>query len=363
MKQTALHSMHPQLKEKLTDIQGWQMPLQYTDATEEYHAVRAAAGLFDVGHLGRIEIAGAGAQDLLQKIFTRNVAKLAENFAAYGLILNDAGFILDDAMVFHLPAGAAGERYLLTVNPSNTDKIIAWLKSHAGRDVATNDATQAIAQLALQGPLADAVLEKLAGQHFRKLRQKHVKEMRLADTSVLVSRTGFTGERGYELFAPADRATALWTALLESGKDAGLVPCGAASREMLRIEMGYVMYGSDIDETRTPLEAGLFRFLDLKKEFIGKDAVLKRKAEGVKDALVGFELFEKGVPKSGASIFSENREIGVVTSACHSPHRRKGVGLGYVLTRYSQPGQEIEVEVKDLEIAAKIVDLPFYRKK
>jgi aminomethyltransferase len=195
------------------------------------------------------------------------------------------------------------------------------------------------------------------------MKPRAIREIPVASSAVIVTRTGFTGEHGYELIAPADRAEALWDALMNAGRDEGILPCGFASRDLLRLEMGYLQYGSDLDETRTPLEAGLASFVDFKKDFIGKEALLKAKAGGVKQKIAGFVLLDKAIPRRGGSIFSENREIGVVTSGCLSPHLRKGIGLGYVVARYSQPGQEIEIEVRDREIVAKIVDLPFYKKK
>ncbi len=364
MKLTVLHPKHELLKAKMTDFQGWQIPVQFSDVQDEYHAVRAAAGLFDISYLGRIEVSGVGASALLQKIVTRNVSKIPDGAAHYGLICNEAGFILDDAFIFHLPAGGStGGRYLLSTNAGNAEKVLNWLKQHAADDVQITDKTHATAHLALQGPHSLRILEKLAGSHFKKLRPRNVRELTLADMPVLVSRNGYTGEHGYELMAPAERAEALWDALLNAGSDMAVLPCGFASRDILRIEMGYLMYGYDIDETRNPIEAGLSAFVDFKKDFIGKDALQKIKTEGPKQKLTGFVLLDKGVPKAGGSIYSENREIGVVTSGCQSPYVRKGIGLGYLVTRYSQPGQEIEIEVRDREIAAKVVDLPFYREK
>jgi aminomethyltransferase len=364
MKQTVLHAKHELRKAKMTDFQGWQVPLQFSDAADEYHAVRAAAGLFDISYLGRLEVSGPGATALLQKVVTRNVSKIPEGSAHYGLICNDAGFILDDAFIFHIDAaGAPGDRYLLSTNAANTDKIRAWLTQNADETVQIADRSQETAQLSLQGPHSLRILEKLSGTHFRKLKPRMVREMKLLASPMLVSMSGYTGEHGYEFIVPADRAGELWDALLAAGSDSGILPCGFASRYLLRLEMGYLMYGIDIDETRTPIEAGLAPFVDFKKEFIGRDALLKIKAEGPKERLVGFVLLDKGVPKSGGSIFSENREIGLVTSGAQSPHVRKGIGLGYVISRYAQAGQEIEIEVRDKEIAAKIVDLPFYRKK
>lgn len=364
MKQTVLHTKHEQSKARMTEFQGWRIPLQYSEVQEEYNAVRSAAGLFDISYLGRIEVSGAGAAALLQKIVTRNVSKIPEGSAQYGCICNSSGGILDNPFIFRLPAGeATGGRWLLSTNALNTEKVLAWLRQHAPGDVELADRTEDTAQLSLQGPHARFILEKIANRHFKKLKTRMVREMTLADMTVLVSRSGYTGEHGYEFIAPADRAAALWDALLAAGSEAALLPCGFAARDILRLEMGYLMYGIDIDETRTPVEAGLSSLIDFKQDFIGRDALLKSKNEGPKQKLAGFMLVDKGVPKGGGSIFSENREIGVVTSGAQSPRLRKGIGLGYVFSRYAQPGQEIEIEIRDREIAAKIVDLPFFRKK
>ena len=363
MRQTILHPIHVQLKAKIADVQGWQMPLQYAGVTEEYYAVRTAAGLYDISDLGRIEITGPGAPELLQKTFTRDLSTIQEGMASYGLLCNESGFILDDSILFHLRTVQAESRYLLTSNAVNTEKIIAWLKKHAGDDAVIDDTTERTAQIALQGPKSDVVLDHLAGLQIKKLKPKKVKELSLYDTPLLISRTGYTGELGYELIIAKEQAEKLWKALLEAGKDIGIMPCGIASRDLLRLEAGYVLYGSDIDETRNPLEARLGAVVDLKKDFIGKEALVRKKSDGVEQLLAGFMLLGTGIPRGGGSIFSENREIGVVTSGNHSPHLRAGIGLGYVTTRYLQAGQEIEIEIRDREIAAKIVDLPFYKKK
>jgi aminomethyltransferase len=359
MKQTVLHQKHLFCNAKMTDFQGWQTPLLYSDVQEEYYAVRTAAGLFDIGFLGRIEVTGNSATNLLQNICTRNMSKIAEGTSGYSLICNESGFILSDSIVFHLQTN----RHLITINPITAEKIFLWLKKNATGDVQVNYATGTSAQLALQGPRSPRILEKMTGHTVKKFKPHTVREITIADTTVLVSRTGYTGEHGYEFIFNPDRAEVLWDALLAAGKDDGILPCGFACRDTLRLEMGYPLYGSDIDETRTPFEVGLSSSIDWKKEFIGKEALHNMTADGIKQKLVAFELLDKGIPKSGGSIFSENREIGVVTSGGQSPRIRKGFGLGYVATRYAQPGQEVEIEVRDREIAAKIVELPFYRKK
>jgi aminomethyltransferase len=359
MKQTVLHQKHLQSNAKMIDFQGWQIPLQFSEVLAEYHAVRTAAGLFDIGYLGRIEITGIGASTLLQNVLTRNTAKITIGSAHYGLICNESGFILDDILILHL----AVNRFLLTTNAGNTDKILLWLEVHAADDVQITDKTPAITQFAVQGPQSFHILEKLTAPHMKKMNPRAVREVIMRDAVVTISRTGYTGEQGYELFVPADRAGVLWDTIMTAGSDRGLLPCGFACRDILRMETGHLLYGNDLDDTRTPLESGLGSFVDFKKEFIGKEALLKLQAKGTKHKLVGFILVDNGIPKSGGSIFSESSEIGVVTSGVQSPYRRTGIGLGYVLSRYAQAGQEIEIEVRDKEIAAKIVDLPFYRKK
>lgn len=363
MKQTVLHRKHLELKAKMTDFQGWQVPQYYADPADEYHAVRMAAGLFDTGFLGRIEIAGPGAVSLLQQVYTRNIQKMAERSAHYGFICNEAGFILDDSLLFRLSDAEGEQRFLLTTNAGNRDKILLWIKKQSPADVRITDSSQSLAQLALQGPQSAPILEKVLGSNYKKFKPGTVRELNIRDAAVLISRTGYTGEHGYEFFMPAADAEPMWDAIMSGGKELGLMPCGLASRDMLRLEMGYLLYGNDIDETRTPLDAGKSSFVDFKKNFIGKESLVKQKESGTAQKLAGFALLDKSAPRTGGSIFSESHEIGVVTSGCLSPILRKGIGLGYVVSRYAQPGQEIEIEVREREIAAKIVDLPFYRKK
>ena len=363
MKNTVLSAVHLRQGVKMGEFQGWSLPLQFGDLEDEYHAVRSAAGLFDIGFLGRIELSGPGAEPLLQKLFTRDILSLPDGQAVYGLFCNDQGGILDAAVVLKLPPAKTGTSFLVTTNAIATDEIVAWLSRHAAGSVAVTDKTAELAQIALQGPRSDAVLDGCTGARRRKLRQKQVREFEVLGIKAVVSRIGFTGERGYELIVPADRAEQLWSGLLSAGKERGLLPCGMNCRDILRMEAGYVLPGLDVTGTRSPLEAGLMMVVDLHKDFPGKDSLVAQKQHGPEKRLIGFELFDKGIPKTGATIFSENREIGTVTSASHSYHRRRDVGLGYVIARYALAGQEIEVEIKDREIAAKVVDLPFYRKK
>ncbi len=363
MKRTVLHDKHLQLKARMTEFQGWQVPQAYSDALEEHHAVRTAAGLFDIGFLTRIEITGSGARDLLERVFTRNVGRMPERSAHYGLLCTEEGHILDDAVLFLLPARPPATQFLLTTNAQNSDAVLAWLNRHGAGDVAIVDRTPEQAHLALQGPKSPSIIEKFLSSHAKKFKPRAVREFRLDGFTLLAARTGYTGEHGYELIVPADRAVQVWDSIMDHGRDFGILPCGLASRDMLRIEMGYRLFGIDIDGTRSPLEAGLERFVDLKKDFIGRESLLAAQAAGTDRRFAGFALMDRSVPRPGGSIFSENREIGTVTSGAFSPSLRKGIGLGYLVARYAQPGQEIEVEIRDQEYAARIVELPFYRKK
>ncbi len=363
MKQTALYAVHAGQSVRMLEFQGWKLPDRFSIPSEEHHAVRTAAGLFDAGFLGRTEVSGPGALPMLQDLFTRDVGALADGAALFGLFCDEKGAVIDTALVFRLPGGRSESVFLVTSSPAASERLAAWLKRHRKADARLSDRTAETGQLALQGPRAEVILEAAVKPPFRKLKDRRMREMTIADTPVLVSRTGFTGERGYELFGPADRMPAVWKALETAGREYGMLCCGMTCREMLRIEAGHPLVGADVTGSRTPWECRLSPFVDLNLGFIGRDALLSRKEEGIREQLIGFELLDKGVPQHGGVIFSESREIGMATSGCHSPHRRRDIGLGYVASRYAQPGQEIEVEIGDREVAARIVELPFYRRK
>lgn len=365
MKQTALHRNILLLKPKMTEFRGWQVPARFAGVAEEHRAVRHAAGLFDIGFLGRIEISGPGAAATLERVFTRQVGSRPDNTVVFGLLCTDAGMMLSDALLFRLPPATAGgsSRFLLTVNPETTAAVLEHLGRHARKNTEITDRTDFTAHLSLQGPAAAAIVERIAAPHFKKLRQRQVKAVPRVEESLQVARVGGTGEDGYEFFIAAGEAPMLWDLILATGKEAGIMPCGLESRHILRLEMGYPLYGNDMDGTRTPFEAGLGRFVDVTKDFIGKDALQKIRKAGVERQLVGLAFAEQELPRIGGSIFVENHEIGSVTNAALSPSLRTAIGLGYVLARYAGPGQEIDVESKDREVGAKIAALPFYRKK
>lgn len=365
MKQTAIHQVHLQSNAQMGEFRGWSVPSVCSDISREYHAVRHAAGLFDIGHVGRIEISGPGSPELLQSVFSRDVSRQPDGSVLFGLLCTDDGFILSDALLVRPPStgAATSGRAYLTVSAGTTDKVLRVLTDHAGKEVSIVDRTDQTAHIALQGPSSASVLEKLAAPHFKRIKSRLVKELPVPGGTAIVSRSGYTGEDGYEFILPAGLSVAFWNAVLDAGRDAGVLPCGMECRNILRLEMGYPLYGSDIDETRTPWEAGLGAVVDTRKDFIGRDALLRLRTSGARETLVGFALAERVAPRPGGSIFSENREIGTVTSGAISPSMRGGIGLGYVGSRYAQLGQEVDIEAKDREYAAKVVHLPFYRKK
>lgn len=364
MKQTTIHPVHQRREAKMADFRGWQTPSRFTTVAEEHQAVRLAAGLFDIGYLGRIAVSGPAAAELLQKVFTRNIESVPEGSASFGLLCNEAGGILSDAILFHLPPESGDQpRFLLTTGPDRTDAVREWLTRHGGKNVSIEDRTAQLAHFAVQGPESLPVVDGITAARIKKIRPHAVRDVSIGGIRVIVLRAGFMGEDGYELILPAEHGEAVWNKALESGREAGIVPCGLECRETLRVEAGRPLFGNDLDETRTPFEAGLDAFIDLRKEFIGSKALRSLRESGVKQRLTGFVLTDRVLPRIGGNIFSENHEIGTITSGVLSPSLRMGIGMGYVENRYAKEGQEVDVEVKDREIGAKIVKLPFYRKK
>ena len=343
------------------DFAGWEMPLQYGGVIEEYQAVRAAVGLFDVSHMGRVTVEGRDALVFLQHVTTNNVAKLAVGEAQYSMVCNPAGGIKDDIFVYRL--GAA--RFLLCVNASNSEKIVSWLFQKAPQgDIRLSDESDELAQIALQGPLSQEVLRAVYSAAAESLKPRQCVETDVLGIHGVVSRTGYTGEVGYELYVPSSSGGAIWEGLMKAGGKAGIKPCGLAARDLLRLEVGYLLYGNEIDEQTTPLEASAAFAVDFTKgEFIGRPTLLEQKEKGTAKQLVAFELFQKGVPRHGMKIFSDGQEIGVVTSGNLSPRLQKGIGLGYVPTRFIAPGTEILIDIRGRVHPAVVVKPPFYKRK
>jgi len=359
LQRTPLHAEHLALNAKMVPFAGFEMPVQYpTGITAEHQAVRRAAGLFDVSHMGEFEVRGERALDFVQRVTTNDASKLEVGQAQYSTLLNEEGKLLDDLLVYRL-----ADRYMLVVNGSNREKDFAWVSRFAGDlGVELTDRSDEIALLALQGPKAEEILRRLTGVDLPSIRYYRFTEGEVDGTPAIVSRTGYTGEDGFELYVAADRAAALWRRLLETGAGDGLIAAGLGCRDSLRLEMGYALYGNDLDEGTTPLEAGLGWVVKLDKgDFVGREALARQKEEGVKRRLVGFVLKERGFPRHGYGVEVDGEPTGEVTSGVLSPSLGQGIGMAYVPAAAARPGTEIGIRIRDRAVPAEVVRPPFYK--
>ena len=355
---TPLHAEHVALNAKIVPFAGYEMPVQYpAGITAEHQAVRAAAGLFDVSHMGEFMVRGERALDFVQHITTNDASKIEVGQAQYSTLCNENGFLLDDLLVYRF-----ADHYMLVVNGANHDKDWAWVSRFAGQfGVELEDRTDDIALLALQGPKAQAILARLTEHDLDSIRYYRFAEGTVAGVPAIISRTGYTGEDGFELYVAADDAAGVWRALLEAGKEDGNLPTGLGCRDSLRLEMGYALYGNDLDEARTPLEAGLAWVTKLDKgDFVGRDALRRQKEEGVKVRLAGFKLRERGFPRHGYPVEFNGDRSGEVTSGTLSPTLGYGVGLAYVPVEAAKPGTEIGIVIRDKAVPAEVVRPPFH---
>ena len=365
MKRTPLYDAHVALNGRLVDFAGWEMPIQYSGVVDEYHAVRSQAGLFDVSHMGRIRIAGSGAVTFLQRVTTNDVSKLAPMQSQYSMVCNSNGGIKDDIFVYRLLV----DEFLLCVNASNREKIVGWLmeQMRSVPSVEMLDRSTELAQLALQGRASTDILRALEVAGIDALPPRHCLQASVVGVPSLVTRTGYTGEIGYELYLPSGQALQVWNELLRIGKASGLKPAGLGARDLLRLDMAYLLYGSDIDENTTPLEAGADWVVAFQKEdFIGRDLLQRQRQEGLSRSLIAFELLEKAVPRHGYTIMSRDRgetqEIGKVTSGNLSPLLQKGIGLGYVPASFASPGTSLTIDIRGRALPAIVVKPPFYKR-
>jgi len=363
MKHTPLIEQHRAYKAKLVDFAGWEMPIQYASVIEEYQSVRSAAGLFDVSHMGRVTVSGQGSLSFLQRMTTNNVSALATGQAHYSMVCNEKGGIKDDIFVYR-----TGDReYLLCVNASNREKIIMWLSDHRRADdhCQIEDRSSALAQLAIQGPASRDILIAVGAEHIEELKLHHCRDSLVAGISCFVARTGYSGELGYELNVSADKAVELWKSLLHEGARRGLKPAGLGARDLLRLEMAYLLYGNDISEDTTPLEANAAWTVSFEKgEFWGRSALERQAQRGPSRRLVAFELLEKSVPRQGFRLLdpASSQPIGEVTSGNLSPLLQKGIGMGYLPAAFAKPDTTIAVDIRGKTLPAVTVKPPFYRK-
>ena len=359
LKRTPLWEEHRNAGAKLVPFAGYDMPVQYRNGIiAEHQAVRKFAGLFDVSHMGEIEITGPQALDLVQHVTTNDASKLEYGQAQYSVMCREDGGAIDDCIVYKLR-----DRFMIVVNASNRDKDRDWIAHHAQKfDCEVTDRSDETGLIALQGPLAEQILARITKADLPAIAYYHFAEGEVAGKPAIISRTGYTGEDGFELYVSAGDAVAIWRKLLEVGAADGLICAGLGARDSLRLEMGYALYGNDIDEKRTPLEAGLGWVTKLDKgDFVGAAALRKLKEQGVRHRLVGFVLKDRGFPRHGYEVRYQGQGAGEVTSGTVSPSLEKGVGLAYVATEATKPGTSIEIMVRDKAVAAEVTRPPFYK--
>lgn len=359
LKRTPLYDEHSMAGAKLVPFAGYEMPVQYpTGIIAEHQAVRTRAGLFDVSHMGELEIRGEDPLGFVQFVTTNDAAKLDVGQAHYTTICQEDGTVLDDCLVYRF-----ADHYWLVVNAANTAKVRDWISKFADRfGVEVVDRTPEIALLALQGPAALDVLSRLMEIDPDRIPYYHFVEAVVVGRPAIVSRTGYTGEDGFELYIDTEHAVPLWRRILEVGDPEGVIPAGLGARDSLRLEMGYVLYGNDVDEQHTPLEAGLSWVVKLDKgEFIGRDALARQKEEGVRERLVGFILQDRAFPRHGYEVRHQGEPAGEVTSGTVSPMLNQGVGLAYIAREFAAPGTPIEVVIRNRPVPAEVVRPPFYK--
>ncbi len=361
MKRTPLYETHRKLKGKLVEFGGWEMPLFYHGVVSEHKAVRENAGLFDICHMGRLSVKGPDAGPFLQGVTVNNVAMLVPGKAQYSLVCNPQGGVKDDIFIYK--KGDAD--FFICVNASNREKIYQWFLAQKGKFIVEiQDISDQVGMIALQGPKAPRILEKILGKKFKSLKHAEFYEEEISGAPTMIARTGYTGEKGYEFYFPAEFAENLWNLFYETGQDEQLVPVGLGARDTLRLEMGYALYGHELTEEISPLEADLARFVYFGKEnFIGKEALSAQNKKGVSRMLAGFELKFKNVPRQHCKVFHDDYEIGEVTSGNLTPSVQKGIGMALIQSDFNKPGDDILIGVRDKKIPALIRDKNFYKRK
>ncbi|MCZ6599391.1 MAG: glycine cleavage system aminomethyltransferase GcvT [Acidobacteria bacterium] len=359
LRRTSLHAEHVRHGARLVPFAGWEMPIQYRGVLAEHAAVRASAGLFDVSHMGELEVYGAEAEAFLQEMTPNNVSRLATGQAQYTALLTAEGTFVDDLLIYRLAAG----RFLLVVNAANTAGDLAWIRKHIHGEVQVRDLSGEYALLALQGPRAAGILGRFLGKELQDLGSFRFTMEPMDGSTLLISRTGYTGEDGFEIYLPPAMAPSVWQRLMDEGERDGLVPVGLGARDTLRLEAALPLYGQDIDMTRTPLEAGLNFIVKLTKgEFMGREALVRQKEEGVGHRLTGLAVTQRGIARPGYPVRVAGREVGVVTSGTHSPTLGRAIGMSYLPVAHAEPGTKLTVVIRGNEVEAEVVPLPFYRR-
>ncbi|WP_424163428.1 glycine cleavage system aminomethyltransferase GcvT [Bacillus amyloliquefaciens] len=361
LKRTPLYDVYKEYGGKTIDFGGWELPVQFSSIKEEHEAVRTKAGLFDVSHMGEVEVSGQDALSFLQKMMTNDVADLKPKSALYTAMCYPDGGTVDDLLIYQKSETC----YLLVINASNIEKDIAWLKEHAKGDVTLTNQSDEISLLAVQGPNAQTILSKLTECDLASLKPfTFIDGADVAGRQVLLSRTGYTGEDGFELYCRNEDAVHLFKEILAAGENEGLVPCGLGARDTLRFEAKLALYGQELTKDITPIEAGIGFAVKHKKDsdFFGKSVLSEQKEKGAPRKLVGLEMIEKGIPRHGYAVKKDGVAIGEVTTGTQSPTLKKNIGLALIKTEFSEIGTEVEVEIRKKTVKAKIVRTPFYKR-
>ena len=362
LKRTALTHIHEELGAKMVPFAGYNMPVRYTSDIEEHKTVREAVGVFDVSHMGEFMVTGPEAESLLQYVDSNDVSKLTDGQAQYGCLPNSEGGIVDDLIVYRFNA----EKFMVVVNASNIEKDYNWIATHAKNRSGVNleNISDQISLLAVQGPKAAEVLQQLTDIDLSQIKFYHFQEGTFAGVdNIIISGTGYTGSGGFELYIPNAFAEEVWKKIFEAGAPFGIKPIGLGARDTLRLEMGYCLYGNDIDDTTSPLEARLGWITKFNKEFVNSQNLKKQKEAGTNKQLTGFIMKDKGIPRGGYEIKDpQNNVIGKVTSGTMSPSLSQGIGMGYLQKEYTRPGTEIYIAVRNRNLKAEVVKVPFYKK-
>jgi aminomethyltransferase len=361
LKRTPLYPIYETHGGKTIDFGGWDLPVQFSSIQKEHHAVREAAGLFDVSHMGEVRVVGQDALTYLQQLTVNDAAKLAIGQAQYSLMCYPDGGVVDDLLVYKITE----TDFMLVLNAANLEKDLDWLRKHVEGDVEIHDISNETALLALQGPLAEQILQKITDKPLAELNNFHFfSDAHIGDVGLIVSRTGYTGEDGFELYVNESHAIEIWERLLEAGETEGLVPVGLGARDTLRFEARLPLYGQELSARITPIEAGLGFFVKLDKgEFIGSEALADQKRYGALRKLVGLEMIDRGIPRSHYPVFIGDEKIGEVTTGTQSPTLKRNVGLALLDKQYAELGTEVLVEIRGKKLRAVTVETPFYKRK
>ncbi|RAL22705.1 glycine cleavage system aminomethyltransferase GcvT [Thermoflavimicrobium daqui] len=363
LKRTPLFPVYQKYGAKTIDFGGWELPVQFTSILDEHQAVRTKAGLFDVSHMGEVLLKGEGAIDSLQYLMTNDIRRLSINQAMYTAMCYPDGGTIDDLLIYKL----AEDEYLLVINASNINKDVKWIEEHVNSKTTVKNISSEVALLALQGPLAEAVLQKLTSVNLSEIGFFHfLPKVDISGIEVLVSRTGYTGEDGFELYLDAKDAESLWDKILEAGKEEGVLPCGLGARDTLRFEAKLPLYGQELSADISPLEAGIGFAVKVNKEndFIGKEALKEQKEKGLSRKLVGIEMVGRGIPRHGYAVYAIDKAepIGFVTSGTHSPTLKKNLGFALIQAEYASVGTPVAVEIRNKRVEAVTVKTPFYKR-